>query len=510
MRIFPLSRLDESGESGESSESATTEATLAKTASRMAPRMAPRIARRTAPRTTPRITPGTTPRIAPGTTPPRATAALTLVDGLVAGPVLIYGSLPPLGSDLDLLALPREYAAIRAGLVAAGFTERHGRFARFSPGQVEVVECAPTSAWALRPDALAALFAEADPLPGMCHLVRPSPHHELLIRARKVAHRRLLTLHQREAIREIAQRDAEAWERARVDAREWHASYALASLRARCDGSCGDVRGLRWRVLLERCTRSGIGPRAGRVLSRQVSRLRYPPIVAFSGLDGAGKTLQATSLRDSLAAAGQEAVIVWKGVGRNRVLGVLRSLARSSAQALPWSWRLSQALDEIMPDVSETAPPTAPRPVARDWRTRGLAYKMTTCVWACLVVLTNVLAVHRSILRAWGRGRILICDRYCLDSVVRLLSWYGDCPTTRLLTAFVALSTPRPVAAFLLDLPAEIAFERKGEWGVEELRAREALYIAECGRLRVARLDATLPIAELSARVAAQVWQALP
>lgn len=493
MRILPLSRVDELNEPHEPSglDACGTSA--------------PALATPT-PATTPKPTPA--PRLTPRLT--SCASALGLVDDAVAGPVLASGALPPLGSDLDLLAAPREEAAIRAALVAAGFVERRGRFARFAPGQVEVVECVPTAAWALPPDALATLFTEARPLPGTCHLVRPSPQHELLIRARKAAQRRILTAHQREAIRAIDESDPEAWDRAQADARAWQARYALALLRARYESSRGEERDLRWRVLLERCTRAAVRSHARRVLRRQVSRFRYPPIVAFSGLDGAGKTLQAALLRDALAATGQDAIIVWKGVGRNRVLGVLRKLVSACVRRVPHAGRVSQALDEILPDLSEAAPSNTALPAVGDWRRRGTAFIVATYAWASLIALTHVLAVHRSVLRAWGRGRVLIYDRYRLDSVVRLLMWYGDCPATRLLTRVVAVCTPRPVAAFLLDLPAEAAFERKGEWGVEDLRARETLYLAEYARLGVARLDATLPIDALSAHIAAAVWRSLP
>lgn len=440
---------------------------------------------------------------------PSREPALAVIDAAIMGRVLVYGALPPLGSDVDLLASPRELAAMRGGLQAAGFVERRGRYARFGVGEAEVIECAPTSRWKLSSQALGVLFAEASPLPGMRHLVVPSPRHVLLIRARKAAHQRTLTPHMRMSIRAAEEADPQVWAHAREDAGAWHARAALTLLEARYTGTEAISRELRWRTYVEQHSLAGAVNRLGRMVYARFARLGFPPVVAFSGLDGAGKTFQATQLLAALTASGQAACIVWKGVGRNRLLGWTEAGLRRLFSVMPGGAALAEAFDAIIPEMSGTAATPATPPRLRADRSRSAGFAIAMYSWASLIAVTNVLAIYRASLRAWGRRRLLIYDRYVLDSVVKLLYWYGDSPVTRLLTRVISFATPKPLVAYLLDLPPEVAYQRKAEWGIEDLTARSMLYGREHGRLGARRLDATLPADDLCARVAAEVWGAL-
>lgn len=455
------------------------------------------------------VDPRTASNVPPAVTPSPTTEILMRIDDGLSRPVLVYGSLPPQGSDIDLLVQPRDLAAVRATLMSAGFVENHGKYARFLPGKVEVVECAPTTAWRLGEAAIAALFQEAQPLLGLRHLVCPSPHHALLIRARKAAHRRELTPHQRASIRAAQDADPRVWEHAWEQADLWHGRHALALLRGAYD-QAGSVSPLaRWYARVERYPGASIAIGVAWWLRARLRWLAPPRIVSFSGIDGAGKSMQAKRLRDMLIATGQDAVVVWKGIGRNRLLYGVKKALRVSLRALPHGRQITAALDTVMPDIS--GPEAGPATLLRlaDARDRGLAFVVGVYAWASLIALTNVLAVHWSTLRAWRRGAVLIYDRYTLDSVVRMLYWYGDTRATRFLVGLIHVATPRPRASFLLDLPAEVAFERKGEWGIVDLSERGALYADEYARLGVHRLDATQPPDNLSVQVASLVWHAL-
>ena len=100
---------------------------------------------------------------------------------MVDGRVVVAGSLPPFGADLDLLVRPAQAEALAAGLAAAGF-ERRGRvWARFADCEAEVVELAPVAALRLPADEVERLFEEATPLEALGRVCRPAPHHAILI-----------------------------------------------------------------------------------------------------------------------------------------------------------------------------------------------------------------------------------------------------------------------------------------------------------------------------------------
>src|SRR5262249_13749402 len=98
--------------------------------------------------------------------------ALQRIDGTIHDRVLIYGSLPPAGRDLDLLARPTERTAIRKALIGAGFLQGAGLLVRFRPGSTEAVELTSAESWGLPPDELEALFTEAQPIEGARWITR--------------------------------------------------------------------------------------------------------------------------------------------------------------------------------------------------------------------------------------------------------------------------------------------------------------------------------------------------
>ena len=70
-------------------------------------------------------------------------------DSLASGPVLVFGSLPPEGRDLDLLVRPAEERALAEGLGREGFVRDGRLFARFRDCSAEVVELVPAADWRL-------------------------------------------------------------------------------------------------------------------------------------------------------------------------------------------------------------------------------------------------------------------------------------------------------------------------------------------------------------------------
>src|SRR5437667_5498408 len=134
------------------------------------------------------------------------------IDELVDGDVLVVGSPPPAGRDLDLLARPADHARIADWLAASAFLNDHGEWVRFRNCSVEVLDLIPSSAFGLDDTAAGALFAEARPVEGFRRLLRPAPHHLLLMLARwTVEADGSISEKRRARIARALEEDPEAW-----------------------------------------------------------------------------------------------------------------------------------------------------------------------------------------------------------------------------------------------------------------------------------------------------------
>ena len=108
------------------------------------------------------------------------------VDRFAGERVLVIGSLPPAGRDLDLLVRPAAEAAVARGLTELGFHAAGDRFVKFTGGRAAVAELQPAAKWDLPDAEVEQLFDGATPLAGAASLAVPAPHHVLLICARNL------------------------------------------------------------------------------------------------------------------------------------------------------------------------------------------------------------------------------------------------------------------------------------------------------------------------------------
>ncbi len=115
-----------------------------------------------------------------------------------------------------------------------------------------------------------------------------------------------------------------------------------------------------------------------------------------------------------------------------------------------------------------------------------------------------------TIARHARHGRVVIYDRYALDSTVQLRFRYGAAGRFAVQRGLIRLLAPKPVAAFYLEIPAETSLGRKDDrWTLTDLEKQASLYGAEYGQSAVVRLDGLRPREELAAEIAEAVWRAL-
>lgn len=402
-------------------------------------------------------------------------------------PVLVFGSLPPVGNDVDVLAREAGMRSISSALKASGFVQRGSRWARFRDCAVDVVDLVPADSWGLAPEALERLFADARPIPGFERLVRPAPAHELLILARRVAGADgSLDEKRRQRLEAAIADDSAAWETARAGAADWGAASALEGLRrAHATGA-----------VMSRAARLRARPPGQRLPRRRGQGF----VVALSGLDGAGKSTQAEALRDALWDLDLDAEIVWTSLIAQGSLGWLAKPVKRALALLRPGAEVPEGPDETWSESAPTHRPDAGTMLRRKSKT-------ITFVWTAMACASVARWQRRQTRRRIRRGTIVICDRYTLDTKVHLRYEYGDRPF-RLQVGMVKLLSPRPRKAFLLDVTAETAHARKGEYELHQIERRAQLYREECDLMGVERLDGERPRDELCAEIGRAVWRA--
>jgi hypothetical protein len=136
------------------------------------------------------------------------------VDAAAKHPVLVIGSAPPHGRDLDLVAMPADYMAISRRIEELGHTRRRSSWARFDPDGVSAVDLFSTHELHLAGE-VSQLFEDAVPVPGYRRFVLPAPHVVLLLAARGLVVRRgRLTAKARRRVERALHDDTGAWSRA--------------------------------------------------------------------------------------------------------------------------------------------------------------------------------------------------------------------------------------------------------------------------------------------------------
>jgi thymidylate kinase len=420
--------------------------------------------------------------------------------------VLVIGSLPPDGRDLELVVRTSAERRIADALTEAGLARRGLEWAKFSDSSVYAIELIPADRLGLRREELEALFAEAKPIgtsPNeFRHLARPAPHHLLLLQARRLIRDGKLAEKRRPRIAAALDEDPQARVVAAERAADWGLRRGLVLLERSVESNSPPTRWERIAALWE-LVRAAPTLRQRVELVRRSARAKLPRrarVVAISGLDGSGKSGQARALQETLTRLVVPAVVEWLPLGQNRALKRVRLLMR------PLKASTSEA-----PVLAEGLPPYAfdsrAPDAARRLRQRSA---LATHLWATMIVLSNIVFHRRATFRQRFSGNVVIFDRYTCDSAVQLRFWYGEDRQFRFQRWLLRALSPRPFRAFFLEIPAEIALIRKGEYTLDELRIQESLYRDENAIVRAERIDGERPPAELCAAIAAAVWSSLP
>ncbi len=432
-----------------------------------------------------------------------------IVDDAAVDRVLVHGSPPGEGRDLDLLVRPRSEAAIVAALLERGFLRSGHRLVRFRRGTCEQIELFPSSWWDLPDTEERAVFEDAVPLEGFAHLVRPSPAHTLLILARRVVEGvGVLDEKRRRYVDWAVAQDPKAWDHAAEQASAWHGGRSLELLE-RLVGRGFLSRTTRARVIDDRLRASGRPSLDAHLESarRVLPRRRRPAVVGISGLDGSGKSTQARLLVDTFDRIGVSSALEWAKLGEDRRLWVVRRWGRRLLLPVAALFGRAGAGEGAEDEDGEEG---SNADAARELRRSSSSLSAT---WASIVLASVTWTYRRQESRYRGHAELLVYDRYLLDSAVHLRWRYGlGGGTAERLTRRLQRWSPTPTCSFFLRLDPATAQRRKLEDRLDDLVAHDRSYLealeGPVGK-DVIVLDASLPVEELAAEIATAVFEAM-
>jgi len=155
--------------------------------------------------------------------------AAAALDGLLRGPALVVGGLPPDGRDLDVLVDDAEARRLPEALRSVGFHGHRGSWVRNRPDGRDEVDLLPATDEVFPASELAWLLGSALPLPGYVRLLRPSPAATLLLLARRDLVPPLAPRHEARLAAALAE-DPGAVAAAGAHAAAWRVPCALAAL----------------------------------------------------------------------------------------------------------------------------------------------------------------------------------------------------------------------------------------------------------------------------------------
>lgn len=205
--------------------------------------------------------------------------------------------------------------------------------------------------------------------------------------------------------------------------------------------------------------------------------MRRGKIICFTGIDGSGKTTLAKYLTDELHR---------RGVDTRYVYG------RYQPAALRPLMYLGKLLffrnKNMFQDYSDYA--GSKKEAAREHTLLARLYQRLL-FWEYALQLTFRVSLPVTIL-----NRTLVCDRYIIDTVVTDLAvdfHYSEEEVEEVIREMYG-RFPRPDVTFLIDLPEEIAMERKDDTpSVQYLEERRRLYLMSAETVGAVVLDGSLP-----------------
>jgi len=189
-------------------------------------------------------------------------------------------------------------------------------------------------------------------------------------------------------------------------------------------------------------------------------------LICFIGIDGSGKTTLAKMLVDAMNEKGIKSQYVWRG-WRQFESFLLKPLAHL-AKRLRRNFHHTNDLESDM-----------------IWEVHNLLYRY-------LILVDYLFSSVPKVSVPLALGRNIVSDRYVYDVI-------GGPLANHPFMEKVALSLlPKPDLIFLVNLPEEVAYQRKDDVpSIEYLKKRKAIYLSMEKKLKVTTIDGSKKLEEL-------------
>jgi len=210
-------------------------------------------------------------------------------------------------------------------------------------------------------------------------------------------------------------------------------------------------------------------------------------LVAFSGVDGSGKSTQVDLLERSFEKIDAPVLRIrsrWRPVLSLPMLVIMRRLGYARVHRAGGVY------------IVETRLPSR----------GGL-----TSLWCILTQVENIVKTGVKLVFPLLLGRTVICDRYALDMVVDGMAGLHDAPSHTRLGFQLLHLLPKPNFAFFMDIDPEVAFKRKPDLpGLEDYVERLRLYRELSSRWGVTIVNARVSAQTIHRRVWNIIHSELP
>ncbi len=205
-------------------------------------------------------------------------------------------------------------------------------------------------------------------------------------------------------------------------------------------------------------------------------------LVAVSGVDGAGKSLQVELLGKAFEQCGISTRCVWGRCGSTKLAGWFIRLGKMVLSG----GRLPLGAGGELRGRAEARKRYLENPVLRSG-------------WNLLVLTELTILYNLRVRLPLLLGKVVICDRYLLDGLVALGVHTDDGGISRsFLARLLELLNPLPAMNWLIDVPAETAFRRKRMEPIEHLEAQVRLYKKMGKELQAVTVDGEQPADKVS------------
>lgn len=213
---------------------------------------------------------------------------------------------------------------------------------------------------------------------------------------------------------------------------------------------------------------------------------RKGTLICFTGIDGSGKTTQAQALTETMKERGIMSQYVWVKFTPRITEHMMRILKRL----------LFRKKDEFT-DYSGYL----------DARRRLFKNRLLFTFYHCLMLVDYYLQILLRIRVPLMKGKVVVCDRYIYDTVVDIAydSDYSPEKIKKTLKLYLRLF-PKPDVVFLIDLPEEIAYQRKNDIpSLYYLSERRKIYLDMGREHDMIILDGTEDESELKSVIESKV-----